>query len=835
MSAVLRRCVLAIGRSALVLALAVPASAEPTRLAGLRLADALDSLRARGLRLVYSDAVVRPEMTVATDPPETTPREVLAAVLAPHGLLAKPGPGGLLVVVRGTADPAAALSFEESIDVEDALEEGVGPKTLTFHPAQVDQVAGGWENVFRTLHTLPGVASPEELGSRLAVRGGGPDQNLVILDGVEVHNPYRLFGVTSVFNTDTLERVDFQTGAFEARHGDRLSSLLLVESRDGRFDRRLAGAVKLALTDASATLEGRLPGVERASWLVSGRRTYYDLVANRYVDGELPSFADVQLRLAWEPRPGRRFALWGLRGSERADVPSTGLEVEGDEEFRFVSRGDTSILALDCRLPLGGRTAARTVASFYRFSQRYDFEGYIQTSGRRSNAPRDGDSDYIDVLYDREVSTDDLALRQEVSYRPSPRQLLETGFELHRIDTGWGLRVAGDRANTLRAQTDLIFQQGLLGYALPDRLESRRADTRAGLFLQHRFEATSRLTLQGGFRIDHAWGQTTVSPRLAATVRLGEATRLRAAAGIHRQSPGYEKLFLADDFLDLTAASGLRSESAGHLILGVEHELGAGLLVRTEAFARRFSGLVVGRLETEAERMERLARYDFPPELAGEIPREAQVTSAPANAAGGDAYGFDVHLLRPAARGRRLSGWATYTWSVAEREAYGRRFPFDYDQRHAASLVANLRLADWLEIGATSRLVSGFPRTPVLGVRVAAEEAAAEGSAGPPRLVPARDSGGFLIYERDPGGLDNLNSAREPFFARLDARLTYLPGGEQGRWLVYLEMINVLGRHNALAIESVIVGNPGEERPRIEEERVPSVRFMPSFGVRFRF
>ncbi len=109
-------------------------------------------------------------------------------------------------------------------------------------PVEVLRTPGALDNVFRTLQTLPGVAATEEFGSRLAVRGGSPDQNLTVMDGVEVHDPYRLFGLTSAFNPETIQRFDLATGGFSAKYGDRLSSLLSVENRDGtRTERRRLG------------------------------------------------------------------------------------------------------------------------------------------------------------------------------------------------------------------------------------------------------------------------------------------------------------------------------------------------------------------------------------------------------------------------------------------------------------------------------------------------------------------------------------------------------------------------------------------------------------------
>ncbi|MCY4121135.1 MAG: Plug domain-containing protein, partial [Acidobacteria bacterium] len=161
------------------------------------------------------------------------------------------------------------------------------PSATPIAAEEVFEVAGSFDNIFRTLDTLPGVASTGDFGSRLAVRGGTPDQNLTLMDGVEIHNPYRLFGLVSAFNPETVERFELTAGGFGAAYGDRLSSLLIVDNRLGEQD--FAGSSSASITDANVVLEGAAPG--GGSWLLSGRRTYYDLVAGLVTDQSLPAFA----------------------------------------------------------------------------------------------------------------------------------------------------------------------------------------------------------------------------------------------------------------------------------------------------------------------------------------------------------------------------------------------------------------------------------------------------------------------------------------------------------------------------------------------------------------
>ena len=149
---------------------------------------------------------------------------------------------------------------EELTVSADLLGAQPAPATLALSPGTVLRVAGAADNIFKALQTLPGISATDDFGSRLAVRGGGPDQNLTVMDGVEIHNPYRLFGLTSAFNPETVARFELTAGGFGAEYGDRLSSILLVENRAGTAREAFAGSMSLSFTDANVVLEGRLPG-----------------------------------------------------------------------------------------------------------------------------------------------------------------------------------------------------------------------------------------------------------------------------------------------------------------------------------------------------------------------------------------------------------------------------------------------------------------------------------------------------------------------------------------------------------------------------------------------
>ena len=737
------------------------------------------------------------------------------------------GEAGLAGVELSLARDAA---YETSVDVVASRPEAA-PATEVVAPTQVLRTPGALDNVYRTLQTLPGVSATEEFGSRLAVRGGSPDQNLTVMDGVEIHDPYRLFGLTSAFNPETIQRFDLATGGFSVKYGDRLSSLLIIENRDGRSDSGVSGSASLSISDANVVLEGGLPGTSTGAWLVTGRRTYYDLIAERFTDQQFPAFADLQARVAWEPAAGRKVTLFGLRSRQGA-----ALDIDEDAArgvFQDDTDNDLAWVRFDATVGTRGQT--QTVVSYSDTSSTFGVDAVFENTSRRSNAPEDPFG-VADVVFERALAVEDVSVRQGVAVAFGSH-VVEAGMEAHRLSTGLRFEISGDR-NPAAPNGSSV--QG--GAGLPDLLSAFRRSTRGGAWVQDTWQVGSRGSIQAGLRVDHAGitGETLLSPRVSASLSLGTSTRLRGAAGRYTQSPGYEKLAQSDYVLDLSddAVRGLRSEHSTQVSASIERDLGRGVVLRIEGYRKGFTDLLVGRLEREDERRARVGRYDFPTVLSSSVPLDPIITTIPGNDAAGRAYGFDLFLARTSAPAdARLSGWASYTWGKAERDAYGRRYAFEYDRRHAFATVASYRVTPRWELAATIRVASGFPRTAPVGLRVAATEDAsdADGDGIADELIPDIDPEGRPVYAVDFGSVANLNQARLPVFARVDVRATWRPAGATGRWELYAEVINMLNRKNAGAFEARLEFDPDSDRPRIVEQRDQSIPRLPTIGLRFRF
>jgi len=135
----------------------------------------------------------------------------------------------------------------------------------------------GETDVLKALQLLPGVKGGVEGSAGFYVRGGGPDENLFLLDGVPVYNVNHLGGLFSVFNADAIKNVTFYKGSFPARFGGRLSSVLDIRMNDGN-NKKLHGNISVGIISSKFNLEGPLLS-DKTTFSISGRRTYFDLIA----------------------------------------------------------------------------------------------------------------------------------------------------------------------------------------------------------------------------------------------------------------------------------------------------------------------------------------------------------------------------------------------------------------------------------------------------------------------------------------------------------------------------------------------------------------------------
>ena len=178
----------------------------------------------------------------------------------------------------------------------------------------------GEKDLLRAFQLMPGVQSGGEGTSGLYVRGGGPDQNLIILDDAPVYNAFHLFGFMSLFNGDAIKNVELIKGGFPARYGGRLSSVMDIAMRDGRKD-SIGGEAGIGLLSSRLMVEGPIVK-DKVSFIVSGRRSYIDLLmrpAMKLVEETTVGyyFYDLTAKLNWEIDKRNKLYVSGYFGRDK--------------------------------------------------------------------------------------------------------------------------------------------------------------------------------------------------------------------------------------------------------------------------------------------------------------------------------------------------------------------------------------------------------------------------------------------------------------------------------------------------------------------------------------
>jgi hypothetical protein len=825
----------------LVLVTALPrATEQPRTYVGRPVVEVLQQLQAAGLNLLFSSDLVPAKLLVKSEPTSREPRQIARQVLEPHGLTLQDGPRGALLVVprprtaslessprlpakpeppsgQSTVDPPAPsqpepVRIEERVDVTERLvQPGAGTTTYTLPPRAIRETAGGFENPFQVFQLLPGVAAINDEDGKLAVRGSGPEHNIVVLDGVQIHKPYRFSELTSAFlNPATAASVSLDASGLDAQHGGRLSSVTVIETRDGTPSRKFAVSGSMGLANGDLLLEGRLPKTASGSWWVTTRGTYYRPVVGFFRSGVLPSFGDVQFKISARPGTHTRLSVFGLGGRETMH----GKGMNPNDEFIGASyAGSNQLGVMNLAWTPSARLASTTTVSMYAHSAR-DRDDFIPQNA-----------------FERATRVQDFAARQRMVIAIAPRHVLEAGTDIHRMRSSW--RMAGNDAP--------IFLRGVgpstwgeqIEYPASGAIESHLSRTQAGFWIQDRIPIGSRLTVEPGVRID--WNSFTdesiLQPRIRVAARVGK-TALWVGYAMQTQTPSHESLQGFDYFhLSDEEGANLRNERSRQIVAGFEQPLGAGLDLRVEAYRRRFDRLLIQRLETDAERADRLAGYALPVGIPpDDVVLEYRPTIYPESTGRGTAQGIEVLVQRT---GGRASGWLGYTFSKTTREMYGFTFPFDFDRPQALSLVGSVQLTRRFRASTSAMMSSGFAVTPLHNEVVFTHLQFIDGTVDPiARAFPRQDGSLFLGPNAAMRRLSLRNSDRLRGYSRVDARLTF---STLNHWEVYGEVINLFGNRNYLQTFKVPAFD-GSSSEHVNTLNVyENFERIPSFGVRFKF
>ncbi len=516
---------------------------------------------------------------------------------------------------------------------------------------------GGETDIFRVLQLMPGIKSGGEASSGLYVRGGSPDQNLILLDGVTVYNPSHLGGILSTFNNDAIRDVRVIKGAFPAEYGGRLSSVVDLTMKEGSKE-KFSGSANLSLIASRLTLEG--PIGEDASFMVSGRRTYFDLLTAISGLGGIPSyyFYDLNAKLNYKIGENDRIFVSGYFGNDVLAQPA-------GSAFNF---------GLDWGNATGNLRWSHIVSPtlFTNFSAIYtDYRfGFNLGAGDAATSGGFGFNTFSQIR--------DITVKGDVQYFPTQEHTIKAGVEAtyHRFNT-----IAESSNRTL---SNILDEAG--GNATINALE-------AAAYVQDEWQITPQLAANLGFRLAYfqLGNRILPEPRASLSYALTEDVTLKGAFAIANQ---FMHLIVRND-ISLPTDTWFPATETIKPANGVQYVLGA----ETYLFDKEWMVSVEGYYKA----MQNLYEFKDNATFGLFAPAESQLT-----AGNGEAYGVEFFLQK---RIGALTGWLGYTLSWTTRTFAelndGKPFYPRYDRRHDISVVLNYKLNELWDFGVTWQFATG--------------------------------------------------------------------------------------------------------------------------------
>ncbi len=249
----------------------------------------------------------------------------------------------------------------------------------------------GESDVFRTLQLLPGIQSVGEGAPGLFVRGGSPDQNLVLLDGIQIYNPIHIFGFYSIFNPGIVKNVALNKGSFPAKYSGRLSSVIDVITVDGN-SHKIQGEAMLGIMGSRLSIDGPIGKSHKTTFMVSGRRSHIDLLLAPFLKANLSTqnagfltayyFYDINAKIVHRFNKNAKITLSFYNGGDNISLNNSfkldNLQHKIKEKDRQSFAWGNKVAAIRWGQILSSKTILKTTAwySSYDFgnTSRYSFE-----------------------------------------------------------------------------------------------------------------------------------------------------------------------------------------------------------------------------------------------------------------------------------------------------------------------------------------------------------------------------------------------------------------------------------------------------------------------------
>ena len=534
----------------------------------------------------------------------------------------------------------------------DEEEERVQTGFITLETAKIQDLPSfGEADILRSLSLLPGIQAASDISSGLYIRGGGPDQTLILLDQIPLYNPSHAFGFFSTFNSDAIKDMSLHKGAYPAQYGGRLGSVLDVRNRDGNR-KRFQGTGGVSLISGRLTVEGP---TRSGSWMISGRRTYMDPLLSliRSDSTDVPSyyFYDVNAKLNQDWGDRDKLTVSAYLG--RDDL---GFDLEADTFFK-IRWGNT----------------AGTVKWNHLFTS--SLYGNFMIVGSKYFS--DTDLNIFDTPILISNSIRDLSVKGDIDYFATSHHTITAGV--------------------LSTWYDFRFRQV---FNRDEQLSLKETPSLHSAYLQDHWQPASGTSIRVGVRGNYFTNQDKVriEPRISLSQQIRPGIRVKAGGGSYTQ---YLQLvtteaFSGSDFwvpLDETVDPGKSWQAVG----GFEYEPSGKYKLSLEGYYTDMANLVV-------------IDQDVPVDSEGTTSEDVFVTRGT-----GYATGIELFLQKRTGRltgwiGYTL-GWTRRTFQELNG---GREFPVKYDRRHDVSFVLTYRTGKWTW-GANLVYGTGQAFTPTVG------------------------------------------------------------------------------------------------------------------------
>lgn len=620
----------------------------------------------------------------------------------------------------------------------------------------------GEPDVLKVIQLLPGVQSGTEGTSGIYVRGGAPDQNLFLLDGVPVYNASHLFGFFSVFNPGAVKTVKLYKGGFPARYGGRLSSVVDIRMKDGN-DQEFSGDVSIGLISSRLNLEG--PIVKgKSAFVVSARRTYIDVLAQPLIAGynKLNDndhikvgyfFYDVNAKLNHKFSDRSRLYLSTYLGKDK---------MYSEQEYsddHFGQNNDETVSKWGSNLNWGNRIAAlrwNYVLNNKLFSNttltysKYNFQTVMEDSYTNLT------SNTLESMYEFDYYSNiqDFTAKIDFDYAPHPN---------HAVKFGVGL-------------TKHYFKPGVSSYTMQGANEDPSVTTTPSnnvdvneqyAYIEDNWTLSAKLKMNLGLHFSNIAVQgkyyPSVQPRASMRYKVADNVSIKASYAKMVQYVHLLSTSTIDMPTDLWVpiTSRLSPPVSHQYALGTAVKLPLSLDLTVEGFYKDMSNLITYK-EGASFTASASSNWDDKVEMGR-----------------GWAYGAEIMLEKTFGK---TSGWIGYTWSKSERQFdninYGAVFPARYDRRHDLSVVMTHKFSDRFDVGCSWVFNTG--------------NAVTLGAYSYP-VAPGLNVDNYWTEPKDYGG---RNSYRMPNYHRLDVGMNFHKQKKHGIRTWNISLYNAYSRQN---------------------------------------